>query len=428
MLLANFFVESHGCTANTSATELMTYLLEASGHKRISSKDVADFVLVNTCVVKATTENRMKSILQKYYQEQIPMIVTGCLPQVMADWCTKHLPNVALVGVDHFKDVSAAAEAVLQQREFVAISREKAFCSEIHRYRQSPLTGIIEISKGCLGQCSYCIVKIAKGLLVSKPLKQIILEAKQALADGCKELWLTSQDLASYGVDSGSSLIAVLKELTALNGSFWIRLGMMNADYALPIADELVSFLQHPKIYSFVHIPLQSGSNKVLKAMKRKYTVEEFEQLITSLRKVPRLTISTDIIAGFPGETENDFEETLEVLRRIRFDIVNISKYGDRKGTLASKSREKLPTEIVKQRSREVSALVREMTLEKNRKWVGWKGEALALKREREGRWTLLRNKSYKLVAVKDGSLILGNRYSVQIEEGLKTRLLGQIL
>jgi len=426
MNVANYYIESYGCTANTSATELMNYLLEASGHRKVDSLDAADFAVINTCVVKATTENRMKSLLQQY-SRQLPLVVAGCLPQVMADWCKNELPNVALLGVDHFKDINSAAAAVLQKQDFEVLSREQNFCTEIHRHRYSTLTGIIEISKGCLGECAYCIVKLAKGRLVSKPVEQITLEVKQALADGCKEIWLTSQDLASYGLDLGTTLPVILHELTALPGDFWIRLGMMNADYALPIVDELVHYLQDPKVYTFLHIPLQSGSNRVLALMKRKYTVEEYEQLIASLRRVPQLTLSTDVIAGFPGETAADFQETMAVLKKIQFDIVNISKYGDRKGTVASKSREKLPTEVVKERSKALTTLVSEMTLARNRNWLGWEGEALALKREKEN-WTLLRNKAYKLIAVKDSSLVLGEKYRVKVTAGLKTRLQGEIL
>ncbi|MCK5182975.1 MAG: MiaB/RimO family radical SAM methylthiotransferase, partial [Candidatus Heimdallarchaeota archaeon] len=296
---------------------------------------------------------------------------------------------------------------------FELITRKKDFCDEILRDRDRPLTGILEISKGCTGLCAYCIVRIAKGPLVSKSTYQILQEAKIALAEGCKELWLTAQDTASYGVDTNTSLPHLLESLVDLPEDFLVRIGMMNVDYAYRILEPLKYFLQHPKVYSFLHIPVQSGSDSVLKKMNRKYTIKEFKDLVENLRKEINLTLSTDIIVGFPGETDEDFERTLQVLDEIQFDVVNISKYGDRKGTEASKSKEKLPTEIIKQRSVALTKKVHKMSLARNKNWIGWDGTALALRRDERSSATLLRNKSYKLIAVDNPTLELGKWYNI---------------
>lgn len=427
MILQKFYVETFGCTANTSATELMTYLLNECGYEKVSDLHDADFVLINTCIVKAPTENKIKDQLVKTYQKK-PLIVAGCLPQVLDEWCTKNIPEAALIGVDHFGDVCLAAKSVLANESFESLSRDKNFCLEAHRIRDRRLTGIIEISKGCTGQCAYCIVRIAKGLLISKSKEQITKEAQLAISEGCKELWVTAQDTASYGVDINSSLPEIVDEITNLEGDFMVRIGMLNADYALPIIKKLKSLLQNPNVYTFLHIPLQSGSDQVLEKMKRKYTINEFRKLINELRNSVNLTLSTDIITGFPGETEEDFIQTTKLLDELQFDIVNISKYGDRKGTVASKSKDKLPTEVVKERSSKLTVQVSKMTLERNKKWVGWKGSALALRRDKDPNQTLLRNKFYKLIAINDSTLELGKWYNVEIVDARKTRLIGSLV
>ena len=183
----------------------MSHLLHECGYEKISELSEADFVLVNTCVVKAPTESKIKDLLEKLYRKS-PLIISGCLPQVMAEWCHQVLPQAALLGVDHFGEICQAAMSTLEGKPFELITRKKEFCDEILRDRARPLTGILEISKGCTGLCAYCIVRIAKGPLVSKSSYQILQEAKVALAEGCKELWLTAQDTASYGVDTNTSL------------------------------------------------------------------------------------------------------------------------------------------------------------------------------------------------------------------------------
>jgi len=425
--LTKFFIETFGCTANTSASELMSFLLSECGYEKINSIEQADFVVVNTCIVKAPTESKIKNLLN-VLNKKIPLIVTGCLPQVLIDWCHENIPSAALLGVDHFGDVCLAAQKLLSGELFELLSRDNIFCKEVQRDRDWKYTGIIEISKGCSGQCAYCIVKIAKGPLVSKPESQILSEAKNALMEGCKEIWLTAQDTASYGYDINSNLPKVVQNLTALPGDFMIRIGMMNIDFALKIIDEIIEFLKQPKVYAFLHIPIQTGSNRILEKMKRKYTIEQFWELYEKLRSIPELTLSTDIITGFPGETDEDFRKTKELLHAAAFDIVNISKYGDRKGTLASKSTEKIPTEIRKERSRELTIIQNEISLQRNRKWLGWEGKALALRQDNDNIGILFRNKAYKTIVVKNPVIQIGNWYKVKIIAAQKTRLVGKLI
>ncbi|NHJ03603.1 MAG: tRNA (N(6)-L-threonylcarbamoyladenosine(37)-C(2))-methylthiotransferase [Candidatus Heimdallarchaeota archaeon] len=426
-LVTKFFIETFGCTANVSASELMSYLLQKCNYEKTEEILEADFVIINTCIVKAPTESKIKDLLKKIYLKY-PLIVAGCLPQIMNNWCHKNIPNCSFIGVDHFSDICEAAHAILNKKSFEMLSREAVFCEEIHRDRARDLTGIIEISKGCTGECAYCAVKIAKGPLVSKSPELILAEAETAILEGCKELWITAQDTASYGLDIDYDLPSLIKEISKIEGDFKIRIGMMNPDYALPIIDKLKIMYQNSKVYSFAHIPLQSGSNYILNKMLRKYTVEDYEKLINNLRKTVNLTLSTDIITGFPEESDEDFKHTIDFLKKIQFDIINISKYGDREGTLASLSKEKLPTEIIKKRSSELTKIVNKMTLERNKLWIGWTGSAIALRRDDRNSSILFRNNAYKLISVNDSSIVIGQTYNVKIEKALKTRLVGRII
>ena len=405
----------------------MSYLLLECGHEKTSTINKADLVILNTCVVKAPTENKIKDKIRKL-SKNYPLIIAGCLPQVMSDWCKENVPDAALIGVDHFFEICHAVDAAINHKNFSKISREQIFSEEPKRIRARELTGIIEISKGCTGQCTYCIVRLAKGPLVSKSSELILHEAQTAITEGCKEIWLTAQDTASYGVDIDSNLPEIVNKIVEIPGDFMIRIGMMNADYALQILPELKQMFEHPKVYSFIHLPLQAGSDRVLTNMKRKYTKTEYENLIRELRKERNFTISTDIITGFPGESDEDFAETKELMERIKFDIVNISKYGDRKGTVASRSREKIPTEIVKERSVEISKIASKMTLERNKNWIGWQGKALALRIDKKSSSVLLRNRFYKLIAIQDTTLALGKWYEVKIKDARKTRLIGELI
>ncbi len=405
----------------------MGYLLLECGFEKTDNRESADFVILNTCVVKAPTENKIKDQIIKLAR-RFPLIIAGCLPQVMSDWCKENIPKAALIGVDHFYEICQAADALMNEQEFRLISRKREFSQETKRVRARDLTGIIEISKGCTGECAYCIVRIAKGSLVSKSPDLILNEASTALKEGCREIWLTAQDTASYGFDIEKTLSDIVKKIADLPGDFMIRIGMMNADYALQFLPEIKEMFKIPKVYSFIHLPLQSGSDNVLTKMKRKYSVREYLFLIDELRKIKDFTISTDIITGLPGETEEDFNQTKVLLEKIQFDIVNISKYGDRKGTVASKSKEKIPTEIVKERSVIITKLVNNMTLERNKKWIGWQGDALALRIDKRNNTILLRNRFYKLISVESSTLVLGQWYRVEITRAHKTRLIGNVV
>ena len=215
----------------------------------------------------------------------------------------------------------------------------------------SPI-GIVEISSGCLSSCTFCQVKLVKGTVFSYPEEEIVNEARSLISQGAKEIWLTSTDNAAYGRDSKTSLPALIRKVAAVPGDFKIRVGMMNPLLTRRDQDEILNCFKLNKVFKFAHLPVQSGSNRILKAMQRGYSVSDFESMVAQLREeIPSITLSTDMIVGFPSETEAEFEESMELLKRTRPDVLNLSRFGARPGTKTAVMEDQIASEEAKNRS-----------------------------------------------------------------------------
>ena len=212
---------------------------------------------------------------------------------------------------------------------------------------------IVPISQGCLSYCSFCKTKHARGNLFSYSEKDIVRHISNAVKNGAKEIWLTSQDSSAYGLDISTNLARLLKRIVSIPRDFKLRVGMANPDYFKLFLDDFIEVLKNEKIFKFVHIPVQSGNNQVLKDMKRNYTVEDYKQIIDKIKKeIPSVTISTDIICGFPTETKEQFNDTLNLVKEIKPDIINIPRFWPRPGTVAARLKQIDGGEI-KRRTRE---------------------------------------------------------------------------
>jgi len=283
------------------------------------------------------------------------------------------------------------------------------------RIRKNPLVEIIPISRGCLSACSFCITKQARGNLCSYSIEDIVHAALKAVTHGAKEIWLTAQDTTCYGFDIGTNLARLLRELVKIPGKFKIRVGMGSPKHLLKFKDELIPLFLEKKIFRFIHLPVQSGSDKVLQEMKRGNSKEEFISLIKELREaVPRLTVATDMIVGFPGESEEDFQETLELVKKVTPDVINISRFWPRPGTAAAKKKQ-VDVEVVKKRSSLLMDIFKNISRMQNELWIGWEGGILIDEKGKfEKQWSG-RNLSYKPVIV-EGDYKLGDVVRVKIE------------
>jgi len=295
------------------------------------------------------------------------------------------------------------------------------------KVRKNPIVEIVPISRGCLGACTFCKTKDARGNLVSYPIEEIKDIVEKAIKDDVKEVWLTSQDTGCYGFDIGTNLANLLTELVKIPGPFKIRLGMMNPDHLIKFKEDFFKVFSNQKIFQFLHLPVQSGSDEVLKSMQRNYSIEKFNDLIKEIKsKFPRITLATDIIVGFPGETEDQHWETLNLLRKSSFDIVNISKFWPRPRTKAARMKQ-LPTEVIKHRSKVVTDICQNIFGLQNERWLGWEGQIIIDEPGKENNQWVGRNKSYKPVIV-EGNFEIGQIIKVKIKNTAMFDLRGQLI
>jgi threonylcarbamoyladenosine tRNA methylthiotransferase CDKAL1 len=415
------FIHTFGCTLNQSDSELMAGLLDCAGHKVVASESDAELIIFNTCTVKDRPEKSFYAKLEKAISAEKKVIVAGCVSQ--ADSANPKLKNVSIIGVRHISQITEAVEAACKGQIMKLLDFGKNQRLNLPKIRKNPVVEIIPISAGCLGECTFCKTRFARGSLYSYEPKDIKRQMEAAIINGAKEVWLTSQDCGAYGRDIGSSLPELLDDLVNIPGEYRVRLGMINPNHAGEMIRGLVSFLNNEKAFKFVHIPLQSASDIVLKTMNRRYSATEFENIVTSLRdKVPGLTIATDIIAGFPGESEADHQKTASLLEKLKMPVVNLTKFYPRPGTAAAKMKLH-PTKLVKARSTKLMELQKKLI--DNREWIGWTGSIIIDEIGKDNS-VIGRNDYYKPVALKNSRLQLGDRCMVIIMESHQHHLVGE--
>jgi len=334
------YVKTFGCTLNQRDSENIEGILKTKGFE-LSDEDKADIIIVNSCGVKSTTQNRVISYINKQTK---PVYVGGCLPRMLN---LKQLtPKVK--GYFDTNSITKIAEQLNNNLiENYSTQKENRLNIPIKRNKD---IAIIPIAQGCLGNCRFCSVRFARGSLKSYSEEEILKEIKE-IKDKYKKIYLTSQDCGCYGLDIKTNIISLLNNIIELEGNFKVRLGMANPEHILPILNQLIKIYKSDKIIKFLHIPVQSGSNKVLKEMGRKYTVEQYKKIIAEFRKeIKNIHISTDIIVGYPTESKKDFEGTLKLLKETKPEVLNLSKFAPRPKTEASKLKQ-LKSEVIKQRS-----------------------------------------------------------------------------
>ncbi len=427
--MPSVYIETYGCSASQCEAEIMAGLLEAAGFDIIKNEKYADLIIVVTCFVKQVTEQRIlfriKQIRDAYPEKKL--IIAGCMPEGIYRKVTDIIPEASLVSTHHVKEIAQAVKKTLEGKrvEYLGKSEEVKLC--LPKIRKNPVIDIVPISSGCDSSCAYCCVRFAKGKLFSYPKEMIIKEIENSIRQGCKEIWLTSQDNASYGLEDKSSLPKLLNEISTIPGNFLVRVGMMNPKNVLPILDDLIESYQNDKIYKFLHLPIQSGDDKVLEKMNRDYKIEDFLKIVKGFRKNINFNLWTDVIVGFPEETEEQFENTIKIIENIKPDWTNVSKFGLRNKTLAEKL-EQLPRNIVNERSERMSEIVRKISFEKNNEWMHWEGAVLVSKRGKEaGQW-LGRNPAYKLILVENKENLLGKFVKVRIKEVGYSHLTGVLI
>ena len=421
--MAKIWVEAYGCSASFSDSEMISGLIVNGGHTLADSSEESDLNVIVTCSVKDATAAKMVHRIKESNSK--PLVVAGCLPKAEQHTVEKFAENASLLGPNSIGKTLQVIKSTLDGQKIIALEDTDITKIGLPKIRLNPAIGIIEIASGCMSECTFCQTKLSKGDLKSYRIGDVVRQVKTEISDGCNEVWLTSTDNGCYGLDIGADLPELVNAVSEIDNKFFIRVGMMNPMYMPKIRDGLLKSFESTKVFKFLHVPVQSGSNKVLNDMKRGHTEQTFRDVTNKFRdKFEKFTISTDVIVGFPTETEEDFEATLKLLKETKPDIVNLSRYSQRPGTYAAEMRQIDVTEV-KRRSKTAYELINEISEENNKNWIGWEGQVI-FDEEHEGQ-IRGRNFAYKPIFVKEKPKI-GQISTVKIIDATTHSLIGQIM
>jgi MiaB-like tRNA modifying enzyme len=426
------YLQTYGCSANINNSEILSGLLKQAGYEITNNPDIAEIIIINTCIVKQKTENKIKRRIQdlaKTYKDKL-MIIAGCMPETDKKSLEKLFPNALLLGTHHMKEIIKLIKDYKdnkltrkkQENYLSYIDEEKLLFPKIPKNK---LISITQISEGCLGDCHFCKAKLAKGKLFSYDLNHILASIESDLQQGAKEIWITSQDNAAYNLDKGKQLLPeLLKKILNLKHNFKLRLGMMNPNNLHHIQDEILDLYSHPKMYKFLHIPIQSVSDRVLSDMNRKYNINLVKKIINKFKKeFPDITIATDIITGYPTETPKSHQENLDFLNTFKPDVFNLSKFSKHKNTKAE-SLQELPINIVNKRASELMDAHKKTALQNKQKFIG-KTTKVFVNNKHEG-FFLARDDNYNIVLLNNKENVIGKHVNVKIKQAGVHHLFGE--
>ena len=431
----SFYIETYGCTSNKADSYIISSVLKKSKYTEANLEN-AEYIIINTCAVKQQTEHKIKAQLKHLYEKykkdsEKHIIIAGCLPHIAPDYIgvvKKIIPNFsAIIDLDNiheipliFKELKAGNRNLIFKNKEL-IDKTKFLID----HPRGKLTGIIPISEGCQGSCTYCCVKNARGKLNCYNPENIIKNVNHQLEQGIKQILLTSQDCSVYEHNS-VQLYDLIKKIVDLNYKFYLRIGMLNPRFLIENFKQLELIYNLNKVYQFLHIPIQSGSDDILTVMNRPYKISDIIDKIDLLKKkFPALTISTDIICGFPGETDIDFQKTIDLIKWLKPEILNISKFTPRPATKA-KDMKQVNSRIIKERSIRLSKIFRQSLIDINKDWMNWEGEVLILhKGDKEGQF-FGRNIAYKNIFIDNFKRHLGDFIQIKINKIKGFNLFGQ--
>ncbi len=396
------YLETYGCAFNQADSEAMAGVLTQAGHLLTREAALADVIILNTCTVKDRTylnfEKRLRELKAQAQLGGARLVVAGCIPKAQAQ--TELLQGISLMGPDMIGRAAEVVEQTVAGQIRVALrpqgQDDQPARTSLPTHRANPIIEILPIARGCLSVCTFCQTRLARGPLVSFRPGDLLEKARQAIADGVKEIWITAQDTGAYGQDCNYPLPRLLRNICSLDGDFMVRLGMSSPHWILIHLDEFLDVLAHPKMFQFLHLPVQTGSERVLLEMRRHHTVEQFEQVAQAFQnRFPDGCMMTDIIAGYPTETEADFEATLAMLQRVKPAATNRSKYSSRPGTAAARL-SPLPASVLTNRSLRLMDVSHRLGRQYHQTWVG-RHDRVLVDDEKKGTM-IAHNRSYRPV------------------------------
>ncbi len=379
------YIRSNGCIDNLLDGKSFRHYFQENGWEIVQDPAQADLIIANTCAFDKQHEDiSITDIEELKRYKNAQLVVTGCLPKINSERMKEVFDGIAfgpkerdkikeIVGTD--KDIAWKDQHIIDDQDISQLPHRKIVhqvtklkkiagkytnLNILPNFEIGDLTGdqntyFLVLGEGCLGNCSYCAIKRAKGKLTSKPIEDVLADFKQGLAAGHKRFILTADDTGAYGQDLGTDLPTLLKKLLAVDGDYKINIYHLEPNWLIEYFAFFKKVFKSSKI-DVIFSPIQSGSNRILKAMRRPYTVEDYVRCIKELRReMPALKIWNQFIVGFPGETEEDFEESLKVLDEVSFNIVQAFAYSDRPGTTASNMIDHVPDEVIKKRLKRIN-------------------------------------------------------------------------
>jgi tRNA-2-methylthio-N6-dimethylallyladenosine synthase len=412
------YIETYGCQMNVADTELILGVLGAAGFQRVDSPDGADVLLVNTCAVRDNAEQRVVGRvgdLQRFKKAGAVLGVVGCMAQRLGPALLERSAPVDLVaGPDAYRNLpDLLQQAARGERLTDTELRSWEHYEDIPPVRVPGPTQFVTVQRGCDYRCTFCIVPSTRGPERSRRLEDVVAEIRQLADQGTVEVTLLGQTVNSYH-DGTHDFADLLRAVGAVDGIRRIR---FTSPYPTDFTDRVIAAMAEvPAVCEHVHLPVQSGSNAVLRRMLRRYTRERYLEILARLRAaVPGLTVSTDLIVGFPGETEAQFEETLSLVAEAAFDDAYTFRYSPRPGTPATRLRDQVPEAVAAERLERLIAVVRDQARRKNLARVGTTHEVLIERPARRGSLMLGRTRTNLLVLVPLPPDSVGTMHQVRL-------------
>jgi tRNA-2-methylthio-N6-dimethylallyladenosine synthase len=434
---------------NKSDSERIASVLESKGYKEASSINEADLILVNMCSVRQSAVDRVYGMAKKFAKlktqnSKLKTLLTGCVSKkdflkfkIFFDFI---LPIKTLQEWPEFLK-KKRFYFFQDQREKDFVERLKCDYLKLNPKYEKNFSVFIPISTGCNNFCSFCIVPFVRGPLICRPASEILKEAKEAIENGAKEIWFLGQNVNDYNSKLKSqkskvkniNFAKLLKMINEIEGDFWIR---FTSPHPKNFSDELIKTMAKcQKVTPYLNLPVQSGDDEILKRMNRGYKVKEYKNLVKKIRKSfkkyrkgveKEVAISTDVIVGFPGETERNFQNTVKLFKEIKFDMAYIAQFSPRPGTAAEKMGNNVPKKEKERRWRVLNEILKKNALERNKKFIGKEIEVLV--EEFKNGFLLGKSRHYKSVKFKGEKGLIGNFVKVKILDALPWGLRGEVL
>jgi tRNA-2-methylthio-N6-dimethylallyladenosine synthase len=434
--MKSFHIITFGCQMNEHDSERMTGILEERGCSSLSDAEHADMIILNTCSIREKAEQKFYSELGrlkhlKAANPGLKIAVAGCIAQQEGAQILSRAPYVDMIfGPSDIGRLSSLIDRKLSRpAPLVDTSGDPEYHrKQIPTARPDKLKAWVSIMYGCDNFCTYCVVPYLRGRERSRRPGDIVSEVRELVQKGFKEVTLLGQNVNSYGkgLEENIDFPELLRQVDHVDGIERVR---FVTSHPRDLSDRLISALRDlPKVCESLHLPVQSGSNRILSAMNRKYSREEYLDRIKKLRNaVPDLALTTDIIVGFPGETDEDFELTMELLKEVRYDGIFAFKYSKRPGTVALKLSDHLAEDVKEKRLDQVLALQKEITLDNNRSHIGTIKEILIDGVSKKGAKLTGRTRGNKAVNVAAPESLIGSLVSVTITSAGLNSLTGQL-